>query len=124
MVADRALFAADGKAGAERMGIVDDVGSVALDAVAVGFARDVGGDAVDQEVADLVRHEMQEIVACEIGQLPIKAVDRTLQGEHAELGVLILVFVERRRVEIRDPERAVYRRIAVQADGLAGTLGI
>ena len=55
--------------------------------------------------------------------MPVKAVDRALQRQHAELGILVLVFVEPSRVEIRDFERAVYRRISIQADGLAGNVG-
>ena len=114
LIADGGLFAADGEAGAQRMRRVDDVGGVALDAVAVRFAGDVGRDAVDQKIADRVRHEVQEVIAGEIGQLPVEAVGRALQRQHAELGVLVLVFVECRRVEIRDSERAGHRRISVQ----------
>ena len=50
---------------------------------------------------------MQIVVAGEIGQLPVEARRRSLQRQHAVLGVLGLVFVEQRRIEIGDPNTRV-----------------
>ncbi len=123
LIADRGLFAADGESGAQGMCVVNNVGCVALHAVTEGFAGDIGRNAVNQKIADGIRHEVQEVITGEIRQLPVEAVRRALQRKHAELGVLVLAFVECRRVEIRDSERAGHWRISVQSDRLAGDVG-
>ena len=56
------------------MSRVDLVGAVALDAVRVGHAANVRGDAVDQQIADRIGREVVIIVAGEIRQLPVEAV--------------------------------------------------
>ena len=68
------------EAGAHRMGVVEAVGAVALDAVDEGAAIDVRRDAVEDQVADRVGHEMDAAVAGEIGELEIEVVDRFLQA--------------------------------------------
>ena len=75
-IADECLLAADREAGAERMRRIELIGAVALDAVGVGSAGDIRGDAVQQEIAGRVRQEVQIVVAGEIGQLSVEAVDR------------------------------------------------
>src|SRR6516164_3178937 len=42
---------------------------------------------------------MEVVIAGKIGQLPIEAVDRTLQRQHAVLCLLILPLIELRRIE-------------------------
>ena len=64
-----------------------------------------------------VRRVVQAVITCEIGELTVEAVDRSLQRQDAVLRVLELVLVEQRRVEGGDAERA--RDTSVQADGLA-----
>ena len=49
---------------------------------------------------------MQIVVAGEIRQLPVEAVDRSLQRQHAVLGLLILPLVELRRIESGHAEGA------------------
>ena len=105
------------------MGLVDHVRGVALNTIGVGFARYVGGNAVQQEVADRIGREVEEVVTGEIGQLSIKAVRRPLQRQHAELSVLILVLVELRRIEIGDAECAGDRRIAQRPNRRARDVG-
>ena len=95
--------------------------AVGLDAVGIGLAHDVRGDAVDQQIAEWVRRVVQTVIAREIGNLPVEAVDRPLQRQHAVLRVLELVLVEHRRVERGDAERA--RDTAVQPDRLPRTIG-
>ncbi len=72
---------------------------VPLDAVSEGLTHDVGGDAVEQQVADGVRCKVQAVIAGEIRKLPVNAVDRSLHGQHGVLGILELVFLELRRTE-------------------------
>jgi hypothetical protein len=47
---------------------------------------------------------MQVVVAGEIRQLPVEAVDRALQRQHAVLGLLILPLVEFRGIKIAESE--------------------
>src|SRR5271166_1984986 len=82
----------------------DRVGRIALEAVGIGLPADVRGNAVEKEVAGWVWNEMQVVVAREIRDLPVEAVDRTLQREHAILGLLILPLVELGGIKIAKPE--------------------
>ena len=45
------------------------------------------------------------VVAREVRQLPVEAVDRTLQRQHAELGLLILALVELGGIKIAKSEK-------------------
>ena len=74
-IVHRCLFAADREAGTNRIGGVELVRAVALEAVGVGLAGDVRCNAVQQHVADDIWRELQIVVAGEIGELPIEAVD-------------------------------------------------
>ena len=122
-IADKGLFTAEEKAGADGVRRIDFVRAVGLDAVGVGLAHDVRGDAVDQQIAKRVRREMQTVIAGEISNLPVKAVDRPLQRQHAVLRILVLVLVEAGGIEIGDPVGARDRGIASKADRLAGNVG-
>src|SRR5208282_1670142 len=84
---------------------------------------DVRGDAVDQQIAKRIRRIVQTVIACEIRNLPVKAVDRSLQRQHAVLRILELVLVEQRRIEGGDAKRAHDWRISEQPDGLARGVG-
>ena len=100
---------------------IDLIRAVGLDAVGKGLAHDVRGDAVNQQIAKRVRRVVQTVKTREIGNLTVKAVDRSLQRQHAVLRILELVLVEQRRVEGGDAERA--RDTSVQADRLSGSIG-
>src|SRR5215831_8726748 len=93
---------------------VEYVGRVALKAVGIGLPADVGGDTVEQEIADRIGNEMQIVVAREIGQLPIKTVDRTLQRQHTVLSLLILPLVELRRIECGQAKSARQHRRRIE----------
>jgi hypothetical protein len=54
--------------------IVEAVGAVALHPIGEALALHVGGDAVEYEVADEIRREVQIAVARVIGELPIDVV--------------------------------------------------
>ena len=73
---------------------IDRVRRVTLEAVDVGLPADIGGDPIQQQIADGIGNEMEIVVAREIRQLPVEAVDRALQRQHAVLGLLILPLVE------------------------------
>ena len=120
-IADKGLFAAEEKTGADGVRRIDLIRAVCLDAIGKGLAHDVRGDAVDQQIAEWVGRVMQTVIAREIGNLPVEAVDRSLQRQHAVLRVLELVLVEHRRVERGHAERA--RDTAVQPDRLPRTIG-
>ena len=87
---------------AERVHIVDVIGTVALNAVEEGAAEDVGRDAVEQQVADRIGHEMQLAVARIIGKLHVDIVDGSLPGEHAVGVLLVLVLLDVLRIEVAD----------------------
>ena len=120
-IADKRLFCAEEKAGTDGVRGIDLVRAVGLDAVGKGLADDVGGNAVDQQIAKLIRRVVQTVKAREIGNLTVKAVDRSLQRQHAVLRILELVLVELRRIEGGNAERA--RDTSNQADWLPGTIG-
>src|SRR6202034_3202691 len=101
-IADKRLFSAEEKAGADGVRRIDLIRAVGLDAVGQGLADDVRGGAVDQQIAKLVRRIVQAVKTREIGNLPVKAVDRSLQRQHAVLRILELVLVELRRIEGAD----------------------
>ena len=77
-----------------------------MEAVGVGLPADVGGNAVEEEIAHGVGNEVQIVVAREVRQLSVEAVDRALQRQHAVLGLLILPLIEFRRIESGHPKRA------------------
>src|SRR5205823_13741196 len=60
------------------------------------------GDAVEQQIAERVRCEIEAAVALEGGQLEIHRAQLLLQRDDAVMGDLALVLVELRRVEIAD----------------------
>ena len=88
------LLAADGETGAQRMAVADAIGAVALQAVDEGRAIDVGGDAVEDEVADLIGNEMHGRVAREIGELRVDVASGMRQRHDIVEIMLDLVFVE------------------------------
>jgi len=65
-ITDKGLFAAEEKAGADSVRRIDLIGAVGLDAVGIGLAHDVRGDAVDQQIAERVRRVVQAVIAREI----------------------------------------------------------
>jgi hypothetical protein len=106
MYCRQGLFGAEEKAGADGVRGSDLIRAVGLDAVGKGLADDVGGNAVDQQIAKLIRRVVQAVKTREIGNLTVKAVDRSLQRQHAVLRILELVLVELSRVEGGDAKRA------------------
>src|SRR6185312_17069357 len=80
-------------------------GCVFLNAVDEALAIDVGGYAVEDEVADGVGIKVQLAVAVEIGKLVVEVAGRPLVSDDVELVELVLMLVELCRVEIRDAER-------------------
>ena len=73
-ILDGGLLGADGEAGTQRMRLIEFIGAVTRNAVGVGDAADIRGDAVEQEIADRVWRETQLVVTGEIRQLPVEAV--------------------------------------------------
>jgi hypothetical protein len=67
---------------------------------------------------------LQRIVAGEIGELPVEAVDRSLQRQHTLMGNFGLVLVELRRIEIGDSERGGDRGFPICPTAWPGTSGI
>ena len=109
-----------------RLALVETQGGIALQTVDEARPRDVRGDAVEDEIADRVGHEMQGAVALEVGDLTIERTDRLLQRKHVEDRALDLVLVQQRRVEVGRAEGRELRRKAgrirdlVLRDGRAG----
>ena len=66
----------DREARAQRMGVVELVGAVALQAIGEAAAVDVRSDAVEDEIADRVGDEMQRAVAGERGELEVEVRSR------------------------------------------------
>ena len=101
-IVDQRIFRAGRESKAERVSIADAPGRIFLNAVDDAAAIDVGGDAIEDEIADRIRREMQRARAVEIGNLVVDAVGGFLIGEHVELIEFVLPLVEFRRIEIGD----------------------
>src|SRR5262249_33912656 len=86
----------------ERMCVGHTPGGIFLHAVRIALPIDARRHAVDEEIAELIRPEMQLVVAIEIGKLVIDTFGRVLVGEHVELGELLLPLIEKRRIETGD----------------------
>ncbi len=76
------------------MGVADAPSGIFLDAVDKALAVHVRSHAIDNQIAERVRIEVQLAVAVEIGDLKVDVVDRFLVGGDVELVELVLVFVE------------------------------
>src|SRR5208283_2617859 len=98
------LLAADGEAGAQRVSVSDPIGAVSLQAVDESSAIDVRGDAIEEEIADLIGDEMQRRITRKIGKLRVDGPGRMRQGYHVVKVALVLNFVELRGVEPADAE--------------------
>jgi hypothetical protein len=105
------------------MGKTPAPGGILLDAVDDALAVDVGRHAVEDEVSDRVRHEVQLAVAVEIGNLVVDIFHRFLVGEDVELVELVLVLVELRRIEAGYPIDVEVRRLPGIVGNLIGPVG-
>ena len=89
--------------GAQRVGIAELVGAVALQPVGhvalVGLLR----DAVEEQIAERVRREIQARVAGDERGLHAQGSGRVLQAHRAKLGDLALILVQHIAQEIRLP---------------------
>ena len=74
MLAFLVLSDGHGEASAQRVRVVEPVGAVALQTARDAPAKDVGGDAVEHQVADRIRPEMQRAVAGEGRDLAVESV--------------------------------------------------
>lgn len=76
------------------MGVPELISAVSLQAIGETAAVDVGRNAVEHEIADRVRNEMQRAIAGKGRQLQVQPVDRSLHCDHAEGVFLRLVLIE------------------------------
>src|SRR5581483_10224896 len=77
------IFVQRGETGANGVLVVDLVAEICLDAAGVERPLHVAGNAVEEEIADLVRHEVDAAVAAKRGDLQVQLVHRFLIGNHA-----------------------------------------
>ena len=111
-IVDIGLFAGDRETSAQCMRIVQLVRPVSLDSLRNAAPIDIRSHPVEHQIADRVGHEVDAAVASERGKLQIESIDRLLQGKNAEMILLDLVFIQQRRIEIRDAEGGEGRRLA------------
>ena len=93
-----------------------------LNVVGKGLAHDVRGNAVDQQIAKLIRRVVQAVKTREIGNLAVKAVDRSLQRQHAVLRILNWFSVSSAELKVVTPNALV--TFPFKPTGCAGVLGI
>ncbi len=104
------------------MSIADPPCGIFLDAIDDALTIDVGRHAVEDEVSDRIWQEVQLAGAVEVGQLEVDVLGRFLVGDDIELVELVLMLIERCRIEIGHPERREARRLPRIVGDLIGAV--
>ena len=122
VAADRTLEAAV-DAVAQRVAVAQRHGEVGLQGAGAIAAGDVGGDAVEHQLADPVRRIGEAAVALAHRHLVVGRAQLALQRQHAEAGVLALAFVEVGGVEVDRIEITELRRLVRVVRDLEAVVG-
>src|SRR5262245_16879059 len=97
---DLAVLSAHDKSGTQRVRWIETEGGVGLHAVVEAAAKDIGGNPVEDEIADEIRLEMHRAVAGEVGDLQIGIGELLLQGDDVVEVPLELALIEIGGIEV------------------------
>jgi hypothetical protein len=108
---DLRIFAAHDETGTQRMHWIEAEGGVGLHAIVEAASEYVGGNAVEDEIAERVWFKMHRAVAGEVGDLQIGIGELLLQGDDVVKVPLELALIEVGGIEVANAKGGEFWRL-------------
>src|ERR1043166_6647199 len=83
------------------MPVVEEVAGVGLQAACVNAPVDIAGHAIEKQIADCIRTEMNATITAKGGDLQIQIADGFLICDHGVVILLVLPFIQLSGIKIR-----------------------